>query len=360
VTSALLDEHRAPIFAEVPPEENLTTPRIPLNTFAIPLGLAGLGEVWTVLGSEHDAPALVGDVIMLIAAAAWVAVMAAYLSYLITTAAPTGKAFSADFLDPIGSPFGSLAVIVPVALASDGLYPHAAASGRVITDFFIALTVLVGSWFTGQWIYGPLDLDRFHPGYFLPTVAGGLIAAEGAALVGPRRLAEVLLGFGVMSWVVVGSLILGRLFFRPLLPPTMAIEVAPAAVSTAAWFAIHGRSIDTVTAFLAGYGVLMVLAQLRLLPAYLRLKFMPTFWAFTFSWAAVVGSAILWLQSTQPAGYRSWQYVLAAALTAFIGAIAIRTLIAHSRHQYLPGPPAAAPGAAGPAGTARPASAATP
>jgi tellurite resistance protein len=117
----------------------------------------------------------------------------------------------------------------------------------------------------------------------------------------------------------------------------MAIEVAPAAVSTAAWFAIHGRSIDTVTAFLAGYGMLMVLAQLRLLPAYLRLKFMPTFWAFTFSWAAVVGSAIVWLQSTQPAGYRSWQYVLAAALTAFIGAIAIRTVIALSRHQYLMG-----------------------
>ena len=123
-------------------------------------------------------------------------------------------------------------------------------------------------------------LDRFHPGYFLPTVAGGLIAAEGAALVGQRRLAEVLLGFGVMSWVVVGSLILGRLFFRPLLPPplqpTMAIEVAPAAASAAAWFAIHGRSIDTVTALLAGYGMLMVLAQLRLLPVYLRLKFMPT------------------------------------------------------------------------------------
>ena len=257
----------------------MTTPKIPLNTFAIPLGLAGLGEVWTVLGGEHHAPALVGDVIMLIAAAAWVAVVAAYLSYLITTAAPAGKAFSADFLDPIGSPFGSLAVIVPVALASDGLYPHAAASGRVITDVFIALTVLLGSWFTGQWIYGPLDLDRFHPGYFLPTVAGGLIAAEGAALVGQRRLAEVLLGLGVMSWVVVGSLILGRLFFRPLLPPplqpTMAIEVAPAAVSTAAWFAIHGRGIDIVTAFLAGYGMLMVLAQLRLRPAYLRLKFMP-------------------------------------------------------------------------------------
>ncbi len=81
-------------------------------------------------------------------------------------------------------------------------------------------------------------------------MAGGLIASDGAALVGQQRLAEVLLGFGVISWIVVGSLILGRLFFRPLLPPplqpTMAIEVAPAAVASLAWFAIHGPHIDMV------------------------------------------------------------------------------------------------------------------
>jgi tellurite resistance protein len=141
----------------------LTTPKIPLNTFAIPLGLAGLGEVWTVLGSEHHAPALVGDVIMLIAAAAWVAIVAAYLSYLITTAAPTGKAFSADFLDPIGSPFGSLAVIVPVTLASDGLYPHAAASGRVITDVFARLPSCSAAGSPGSGFTGPSTSTGFTP-----------------------------------------------------------------------------------------------------------------------------------------------------------------------------------------------------
>jgi tellurite resistance protein len=139
-----------------------------------------------------------------------------------------------------------------------------------------------------------------------------------------------------------------------------ARQQRPGAVSTAAWFALHGRSIDIVTAFLAGYGILMVLAQLRLLPAYLRLSFMPTFWAFTFSWAAVAGSAVLWLQSTQPVGYRSWQYVLAAAITALIGGIALRTVIALSRHQYLPRPPAVSPDDAGSADASCPASAATP
>ncbi len=70
---------------------------------------------------------------------------------------------------------------------------------------------------------------------------------------------------------------------------------------------------------------------------------MPSTWAFTFSWAAVVTTAIIWLQSTQPAGYRVWQYVLIAVITALIGGIAIRTVIALSRHQFLPRPPRPAP-----------------
>jgi tellurite resistance protein len=342
----------------------VTTPKIPLNLFGIPFGLAGLGEAWTALAGERHAPALIGEVIMVVAAAAWLAVVAAYLSHLITAARPARVSFSADLLDPIASPFASLALIVPVLLASDGLYPHAAPPAKVITDLFIALTVLLGGWFTGQWIYRPVELDRFHPGYFLPTVAGGLIASGGAAIIGQQRLAEVLLGLGVVSWLVVGSLILGRLFFRPMLPPplqpTLAIEVAPAAVTSLAWFAIHGDRVDAVTAFLAGYGMLMVLAQLRLLPAYLRLTFMPSFWAFTFSWAAVATTGIIWLQSTQPTGYRIWQYVLVAAITALVGGIAIRTVIAIGRHQFLPRPPAAPAAATGSAGQTSPVSAATP
>jgi len=325
----------------------MTTPKIPLGLLGIPFGLAGLGEAWTALGSERHAPVLVGQVMLLISAASWLAVLAAYASHLITSPASPRTAFTDDLADPVASPFAALALIAPILLASDGLFPRAATPGRVVTDVFIALTVLVGGWFIGQWMLGPVDLGRFHPGYFLPTVAGGLIASYGAAAVGQQRLAEVLFGFGVISWIVVGSLILGRLFFSPPLPPplqpTMAIMVAPAAVASLAWFAIHGERIDQVAAFLAGYGILMVIAQLRLLPAYRRLPFMPSTWAFTFSWAAVVTAATSWLQSTQPTGYRVWQYVLVAAITAFIGGIAIRTVIAISRRQFLPRPPITPP-----------------
>jgi len=322
----------------------MTAPKIPMNLFAIPFGLAGLGEAWSVLSGEQHAPALVGNVILLISAACWLVLVAAHLRHLLTVSPSAVGEISADLLDPVLAPFTSLVFITPILLASDGLFPQAAMPGRVVTDVFIALTVALGGWFVGQWFVEPLDLDRYHPGYFLPTVAGGLVASQAAALVGQQRLAEVLLGSGVISWIVVGSLIMGRLFFRPLLAPalrpTMAIEVAPAAVASLAWFAIHGPRIDMVIAFLGGYGALMVIAQLRLLPVYLRLTFMPSMWSFTFSWAAVAAAAIVWLQSAAPVGYRIWQYVIIAAVTALVGGIAIRTVIAISRHQLLPRPPA--------------------
>jgi hypothetical protein len=33
----------------------MATPKIPLNLFGIPFGLAGLGEAWAVLASEQHA-----------------------------------------------------------------------------------------------------------------------------------------------------------------------------------------------------------------------------------------------------------------------------------------------------------------
>jgi tellurite resistance protein len=312
--------------------------RVPLNFFGMPFGLVGLGGSWLTMADYGWAPKAVGDVLLAAAALVWLVLVVGYLRYVLSER----SAFVRDLLDPVAAPFVSLILITPMLLAAEGLYPRAPGAGRVLLDVFLVLTVLLGAWFTGQWIYGPVELDKFHPGYFLPTVAGGLLASATAAEVGQRLLAQVMLGYGVICWFVLGSIILGRLLMRPLLPPpllpTLAIEVAPAAVASLAYFALHGDHMDPVVAFLAGYGLLMVLAQFRLLPAYLRLPFMPSTWAFTFSWAAVATAGIHWLNITKPSGYRVYEYLVLAAITALIGAIAVRTLVAIGRGQLLPKP----------------------
>jgi tellurite resistance protein len=47
---------------------------------------------------------------------------------------------------------------------------------------------------------GQLERDRVHPGYFLPTVAGGLVGAFAAAEVHLRAVAEASLTWSAWPW----------------------------------------------------------------------------------------------------------------------------------------------------------------
>jgi tellurite resistance protein len=317
--------------------------RIPPNTFGTAFGLSGLAGAWSAAAGAGLAPQWIAEALLAVAAVTWLAVLAGYLA----CALRRDGSLRGDLTHPVLSPFLSLALITPMVLASAGIAPHAPAVGAALTDVFIALTVLHGAWFTGQLIYGDYALDQLHPGYFLPTVAGGLIASSSAAGVGQLALGHVMFGYGMVCWFVLGSIILGRLFFRPPLPaaltPTLAIEVAPAAVASLAWFALRGGAIDGIAQVLAGYGVLMVLAQLRLLPMFVRLKFSIGFWAFTFAWAAVASVVLHWLFETRPSGYVAWAWIVLAAITVLIGAIAVRSIAALVAGTLFPSSPAAAP-----------------
>lgn len=318
--------------------------RIPPNFFGIPFGLAGLGNTWIVAGRDGDVPMWIGNALLVLGALTWLAVVVAYAAYTL----PRPRALVGDLVDPIAGPFVSLAVITPMLLAAQGVVPYDLGLGRILVDVFLVLTVVFGGWITGQWIYGRIDVDQIHPGYFLPTVAGGLLASAAASAVGQHTLADVMLGLGFVCWLVLGSLILNRLFIRPPLPaplvPTLAIEVAPAAVAGIALFARNGGRIDIWVMLVSGYGLLLILAQIRLLPLYLRLNFAPGFWAFTFSWSAVATITLHWITDGKPPGHRVYSYLVLAAISALIGGIAVRSIVAAARGRFLPPPaPPAAP-----------------
>jgi tellurite resistance protein len=311
---------------------------IPLNFFGIPFGLLGLADCWLVAATFHLASVTIGRALVGFAVVIWVVVVLSHLRGMRARRVTLGD----ELADPIAGPFASLAVLTPMLAAADALYPLSHTAGSVVVDVLIVATVVLAGWFTGQWIYRPLEFTKVHPGYFLPSVAGGFVASASAGLIGQLGLAQMLFGVGLVSWIVLGSIVLGRLVVGPALPvaltPTIAIEVAPAAVATFAAFVIDGHRVDTAVRLLAGYGLLMVIAQVRLLPAYLRLSFMPSFWAFTFSWAAVTFAGLSWLGVTRPTGWRAESYVALALISAFIGAIAARTALALQRGKLLPAP----------------------
>lgn len=149
-------------------------------------------------------------------------------------------------------------------------------------------------------------------------------------------------------WLLVGSLLLNRLFFRQMLPPplvpTLAIEFAPSVVAGVAYFALTGGTVNFVASALGGYAVLMAVVQFRLIPLYARLRFSLGFWSFTFSYAAGATDALLWITATKPSGARAYAAVAITLITVLIAAIAARTVVAVARGQFLPQPPSPAAG----------------
>jgi tellurite resistance protein len=309
--------------------------RVTPNLFAIAFGIAGLAGCWRVAPEVVGSPGSIGDALAVVSAIAWVAVGAGWAAQIVRGSRP----LDAELHDPVLGPFVSLAPIVGMLLAL-ALFPHAHQVGRIGFGVFAVATLLTGGLLTGQWIADRLDFAALHPGYFLPTVAGGLIGAQGAAEVGWPGPARALFGIGVLCWVLLGSLILARLIVGPPLPaalsPTLAIEVAPPAVGGNAYLAVSGGRFDTVTWVLAGYAVLMVLVQLRLLGLYRRSPFGPAFWSFTFSFAATATLALHWLAHEDPNGAPIWGWTVLGLITALVVTIAARTVVRLLAGQFLP------------------------
>ena len=323
--------------AELPPARSR---RVTPNLFAVSFGLAGLAQAWTLAASTTSSPPAVADALWAVVGLVWLGVLALYVRDLVR-----GGRWRTELADATFAPFVSLAVIVPMLLGV-ALSGHAYAAGVSLFGVAFAGTLVLGGWLSGQWIVADLTLDDWHPGFFLPTVAGGYLASECWATLGHDGMARLMFGYASVCWSVLGSVVLLRLFTRPLLRtpllPTMAIELAPPAVGGAAWFAIDGGRADTVAHALAGYALLMGLVQLRLVGVYRRVPFGLAWWAFAFSYAAAFVDGLWWIRVEHVAHAAAWTFLLLTLLTAAIGTLVVRTLVAVRRGTFLP-PPAPLP-----------------
>jgi tellurite resistance protein len=125
----------------------LRRPRVPPSLFSIALGLAGLGQAWHAAEPVLGTPAAVSDAIFALAAAAWLALVAAY-------AAQGWRQVLADLRDPVLGAFVPAAPITATILggALAAAAPAAFAAGRMLVVIFLAGTIVIGGWLAGQWI----------------------------------------------------------------------------------------------------------------------------------------------------------------------------------------------------------------
>lgn len=299
--------------------------RVPLNTLAIPLGLAGLAQVWSAATSSFQAPIELAQAFWLIAAIAWLWTIAVHVH----RGRRTDQSLS-DQLKHFAQ--GPLAALLPIAamLLGAGLYRTIHIAGTILTLVSIAVAAAFAAWILNFWMRGELPLESVHGGYFLPTSAAGFVGALTARQTGLDWLAVGSFAVGVFFWLVISVFFFLRLALRPTMPesltPTLAIMIAPPAVAAAAWLAISEGRPDHMFEGLTAITVLMVLIQLTLWRRYRALPFSLGFWSFTFPLASVAALAITWLHLGKPAGWEVMTIGVLAIVTTAVGLVAAKSI----------------------------------
>ena len=301
-----------------------------LNILVIPLGIAGLGGVWQALRTTVAAPAWPDEVLFGLSTVMWIALSAAYV---VVRLRGSGS-FAADRQHPVYGPYTAYIPVIGILDSSHYVqYFHNAARGVVIV-LVVALSVLLAQ-LLSYWLQGNLPVKAFHPGYFLPTAAGGFVCSIGLSLSGWHQASESAFGVGLFFWLVIGTLIFSRLFtFEPLpdaVKPSLAVLVSPPTTAGLAWFFISGATMNAVGYLLLGITVIMLSVQVMFFTQYRILSFTPNFWAFTFPLAASANFIIRWVNVERFPDWQAWTWSIAGLVTAFIAAIAVATLAEKSK-----------------------------
>jgi len=256
---------------------------------------------------------------------AWVGFTALY----IVSGVRRSGSFGMDLRHPISGPFAAYIPVVGILLAAHYATWMPAAAPWLVGTFVGALVIVAGQ-LVAYWISSGLPQDSLHPGYFLPVIAGSFIASIGLSRVGAQPAAIAAFGVGIFFWLVVGTVIFGRLITGARYPtelvPTMAVLLAPPATGGVAWFLISQGLPNPIQDALAGILIVMLLVQLMLIPQYVKVPFSMTHWAFAFPLAATCNYVIRWMAVLR---FPGWQVIAWSTLTigtAVILAIAARSI----------------------------------
>lgn len=301
-------------------------PGIALSLFGMPLGITGFAGVWTITAQDLGAPTWVPEVLYAVASVIWVVFTGLY----VVTAIRGEAVLGGDLRHPLLGPFSAYIPVVAILLTAHY-------SQHVYTVFAwlcwasVLLLIAVAAKLMAHWLTAGVDLDAVHPGFFIPFVAGANVASIGLSQIGQHGPALGAFGAALFFWVVIGAVIMARLFVGGPLPepltPALSAFLAAAATGNLAWQVAHPGGIDQVQIILTGVLIVMVAVQVALLPDYRRLSFSQSWWIFTFPLASCSNYAVRWFTEVQPEGWRAWAWLIVGLTTAFFAYVSGRTVM---------------------------------
>jgi tellurite resistance protein len=317
-------------------------PKIPASFFAMVLGLSGLGYAWRAAHQVWQAPAIVGEALMGLAAIVWAVLIVLFaLKWILARADATAEADH-----PIQCCFIGLVGVSTMLMAGAAL-PYSRLAAEIVFALGAFFTLCFAVWRTGHLWQGARAHEATTPVLYLPAGAGGFVMAAGASALGYPEWGQLAFGFALLSWIAIESVLLHRLYtlapLPPALRPTLGIQLAPPTVGAVAYLSVNGGAPDIVAHALLGYGLLQALLLLRLLPWIMQQPFNASYWAFTFGAAALATAPLRLIAQGDSGPIALLAPILFVGANVAIALIAVGTLRLIAQGRLLPAAPPPSP-----------------
>lgn len=264
----------------------------PLNSFAMIMGIVGLGLVWRDAAYQYQLPKLVGEVIIGFGAGFYLAILSIYGLKLIRFRDVCLK----DIKDPSACNYLA-AVGISLLLVAAGLAPYNFVLAEQLWFLGVAGQILATVYIVGRlWLNGASNLKNVTPAWFIPVV-GIVVAPMTGAVFGHETLNWMIFGCAMFFWVSVFAVIVVRFLVHPPLPvyqrPLLVILIAPPSLCFAAYVELQGRYVDNVAEMLMGIALITGLLLLVRIRDFATAPFSIRWWAYTFPLTAFAKAALL-------------------------------------------------------------------
>lgn len=261
-------------------------PIVPASFFGIVLGIAGLGGAWRAAHRVWHLPALIGEVLLLVATLVWLIILALYAGKWIYARSEA----LGEIRHPVQCCFVGLAGLTTMVIAAAAL-PYSRTAALILFVLGFSYTVAFAVWLTGSLWEGGRDNAHITAALYLPVVGGSFVAAAVAAALGYAGWGELAFGAGAFTWLAVDAMLLQRLYASEALPliirPTIGIQLAPPTVGALAYINLSNGPPDMFIHAMLAYGLMQAVVLIRILPWIAARPFSVSYWGFTFGVTAL-------------------------------------------------------------------------
>lgn len=298
---------------------------VPASAFGIVLGTGGLANSWRAATDLWGVQAAIGEILALMAALIWVALLVFYALKWIRFPSDA----KAEMEHPVQCCFVGL-LGVATALVGSIVSPYLGDLGHVLYWLGATATASFAVWRTGALWKGGRDLASTTAVLYLPTVAGFYVIAIAGAPLGYADIGKLAFGAGFFSWLAIESVLLNRLLTAPEMPaplrPTIGIQLAPPAVGAAAYLSVTTGAPDMLAHAMVGYAILQLLLMMRIFPWVLNQPVNASYWGFSFGLTALATDVIRLAQRGEPGLLHYLAFPFLLLVSAAIALLAINSI----------------------------------